>query len=277
DQLDQRPDVELHLGRRLEPEHGEQHAGGPGRVHGGIPEQLVQADVQDPGGVIGPLDVSPDPVQRFGVAGQHQPAPGRAPRSAWPGRPVARLGRPLCCCCCCCWPKVSSGPSSLAELVAGPRASAPVPSSRTAPSLRAASTQVSLLPPPWEEFTTRLPAGSATRVRPPGSTNTDCPSLTANGRRSTCRGASSFPTLVGTVDSDTTGCAIQPRGLARIRRRAAASSRVVAHGPNTMPCPPEPSTGLTTSSARWASTCARSSGCQHRYVATLGSSGFSPR
>ena len=33
---------------------------------------------------------------------------------------------------------------------------------------RSASTQVSLLPPPWLEFTTRLPLRSATRVRPAG-------------------------------------------------------------------------------------------------------------
>src|SRR5436190_1742937 len=39
----------------------------------------------------------------------------------------------------------------------------------------AASTQVSLLPPPWEELTTYDPARSATRVRPPGSTRIDSP------------------------------------------------------------------------------------------------------
>src|SRR2546430_11085890 len=90
---------------------------------------------------------------------------------------------------------------------------------------RAASTQVSLEPPPCEEFTTRLPSGTATRVSPPGRTNTELPSLTANGRRSTCLGRSRCPTLVGTVDSCTTGWAIQPRGLARIRPRSAESSR----------------------------------------------------
>ena len=50
-----------------------------------------------------------------------------------------------------------------------------------------ASTQVSLEPPPCEEFTTSEPARSATRVRPPGSTQVSRP-VTANGRRSTCRG-----------------------------------------------------------------------------------------
>src|SRR5713101_7738027 len=34
------------------------------------------------------------------------------------------------------------------------------------------STQVSLEPPPWEEFTINEPSFNATRVRPPGSTQT---------------------------------------------------------------------------------------------------------
>ncbi len=38
-----------------------------------------------------------------------------------------------------------------------------------------ASTQVSLLPPPWEELTTSEPRRSATRVRPPGSTKISSP------------------------------------------------------------------------------------------------------
>ena len=41
-----------------------------------------------------------------------------------------------------------------------------------------------------------------------------CPSFTANGRRSTCRGRNPSSTRVGMVDSCTTGCAIQPRGSA---------------------------------------------------------------
>ncbi len=64
---------------------------------------------------------------------------------------------------------------------------------------RSASTQVSLEPPPWLELTTSSPSGSATRVRPPGSTQTLLPSLTANGRRShvarreACRRSASAP------------------------------------------------------------------------------------
>src|SRR5262249_6049580 len=49
------------------------------------------------------------------------------------------------------------------------------------------TTQVSLLPPPCEEFTIKDPSRSATRVRPPGSTRAFDPSST-NGRRSTWRG-----------------------------------------------------------------------------------------
>lgn len=50
---------------------------------------------------------------------------------------------------------------------------------------RDANTQVSFEPPPWLELTTRDPSTSAVRVRPPGSTQTSLPSLTANGRKST--------------------------------------------------------------------------------------------
>ena len=64
-------------------------------------------------------------------------------------------------------------------------------------------TQVSLEPPPWLEFTTSAPLGSATRVRPPGSNQTSFPSLTANGRRSMWRGSSRSPISTGDVDRPT--------------------------------------------------------------------------
>jgi hypothetical protein len=111
-------------------------------------------------------------------------------------------------------------------------------------------TQVSLEPPPWLELTTSSPSGSATRVSPPGSTHTLEPSLTAKGRRSTCRGAIRPLIRVGDVDSPIGFCAIQSRGAARTL--TASSSRVCssARGPMTMPLPPDPSTGLSTS---WSS------------------------
>ena len=119
-------------------------------------------------------------------------------------------------------------------------------------------TQVSFEPPPWLEFTTRLPSGSATRLSPPGSTNTLVPSLTANGRRSTWRGEI-WPssTTVGQVENVTTGWAIQPRGLPSTADRVRASCSSVAHGPIISPYPPEASLGLTTMRSRRSSTHAR--------------------
>ena len=49
-------------------------------------------------------------------------------------------------------------------------------------------TQVSLLPPPCDEFTTSDPSRSATRVSPPGTSVTSLPERT-NGRKSRWRGA----------------------------------------------------------------------------------------
>ena len=82
------------------------------------------------------------------------------------------------------------------------------------------STHVSFEPPPWLEFTTRLPSGNATRVSPPGATQTRFPSFTANGRRSTCRGANPSPVWVGEVESCTTSWAIHPRGFSSTWRRS---------------------------------------------------------
>ena len=50
-----------------------------------------------------------------------------------------------------------------------------------------ARTQVSLDPPPWEEFTIMLPSFRATRDKPPGSTQVSRPVM-AKGRKSRCRG-----------------------------------------------------------------------------------------
>src|SRR6185369_11861148 len=60
-------------------------------------------------------------------------------------------------------------------------------------SASSASTQVSLLPPPCEEFTTSEPSRNATRVRPPGSMFTSDP-VSTYGRRSTWRSLSWSPT-----------------------------------------------------------------------------------
>ena len=138
-------------------------------------------------------------------------------------------------------------------------------------------TQVSFEPPPWLEFTTSSPSGSATRVRPPGSTHTLLPSLTANGRRSTCRGAIRPPTSVGQVDRPIGFCAIQSRGLARTLTARSRSDFSSARGPITMPLPPEPSTGLSTNWSSESSTHATVSSSSSRWVSALASTGSSPR
>ena len=51
------------------------------------------------------------------------------------------------------------------------------------------STQVSLVPPPWLELTTREPSLRATRVRPPGTMRIWSAPESTKGRRSTWRGA----------------------------------------------------------------------------------------
>ncbi|SKU71794.1 Uncharacterised protein [Mycobacteroides abscessus subsp. abscessus] len=99
----------------------------------------------------------------------------------------------------------TSGPCSTSAACGSSDTSSAPASSRSATDARDASTQVSLEPPPWLEFTTSEPSGSATRVSPPGSTHTSSPSLTAKGRRSTCRGTNWSSILVGTVDNCTTG------------------------------------------------------------------------
>ena len=60
---------------------------------------------------------------------------------------------------------------------------------RRAGRRRSSSTHVSFEPPPCEELTIIEPSRSATRVRPPGTIWMSSPN-TANGRRSTWRGAS---------------------------------------------------------------------------------------
>ena len=97
-----------------------------------------------------------------------------------------------------------------------------------------ASTQVSLEPPPWLEFTTSEPRRSATRVRPPGMTSTRSP-LTTNGRRSMWRPSRWSSTSVGCRDRATTSWAMKPRGSASMLRAVAASSSSVAEGPMHMP------------------------------------------
>src|SRR5271155_1017329 len=71
-------------------------------------------------------------------------------------------------------------------------ASSPEEMTRDTSEHQASSTQVSLLPPPCEEFTISDPSRNATRVRPPASTRGLAPSST-KGRKSICRGDICIP------------------------------------------------------------------------------------
>ncbi len=219
----------------------QQRAAGEVLLDPRVLEQQLQVHVEDARGAVAALDVAPDPEQALGDAAQHGrppcglvlllllllvvtggvlrvvvlevatlPRPRRAPTTAaaWAATRPWML-----------WSEVSSGSSP--------------------------TTQVSFEPPPCELLTTSWPSGSATRVSPPGSTQTSVPSLTANGRRSAWRGRMPSSTSVGMVDSCTTGCAIQPRGSARSRRARAPRARLaLASGPTTSPLPPGSVDGL---------------------------------
>src|SRR6185369_13206455 len=96
--------------------------------------------------------------------------------------------------------------------------------------------QVSLLPPPCDELTTKDPLRNATRVRPPRVTYVFSP-LNTNGRRSRWRGSTLSPHSVGAVESETIGCATKLRGSREIASRQRSSSRDVATLPTTTPYP----------------------------------------
>src|SRR6185503_18085155 len=68
--------------------------------------------------------------------------------------------------------------------------------------------KLSLVPPPWLEFTTSEPLRRATRVRPPGTMVVPLAPVRTNGRKSTWRGATPCSVKVGTVDSASVGWAM---------------------------------------------------------------------
>src|SRR4029450_10971451 len=178
----------------------EQRGARGGLVDPPVLEQQVVVHVQDPRGVLGALCVATHPVEGFGDAAQHGPDVD-------------------CCCCAGCAPNESTGASVGGPDHTAPGWPAPAATSRSSASPDGVSTHVSFEPPPWLEFTTRLPSVSATRVSPPGATQRWFPSFTANGRRATCRGANPSPVWVGEVESCTTSWAIHPRGFSSTWRR----------------------------------------------------------
>ena len=129
-------------------------------------EQQAQVDVEDAAGVLGALDVAPDPVQRLGDAAQH-----------------AVTAPACCCCCCCCAAGCPAAADSLSQLRPmrrcargrGGRRGLRADAAATRPRRSPASTQVSFEPPPWLEFTTSEPS----RQRDPGQAAGQHPDVVA--------------------------------------------------------------------------------------------------
>src|ERR1019366_7414218 len=167
------------LGLNQDAQDGEQRPARRTLVVEGVLDHTVHVGVDDTCGVVGALDVTTDPEQRL-----------REPREH------AALAH------CSPWWTVNS---SFCRAGAGYRRERWL-AGGTAPRkgmLSSLSTQVSFDPPPREELTISSPSPSATRVSPPGRTQTSSPSLTAKGRRSIWRGAIASPTNVGCVDRAT--------------------------------------------------------------------------
>ena len=198
--------------------HGGEQGGAGGRfIDRGILEEVVEMDVEDARDILRPLHVATGPKEALGDTAQH----------------AATLTRD--CCCCCSWSATSAAragpasgwPSRRAPDLALTAGSGPAPREWALAGAPSESTQVSLDPPPWLELTIRPPEGSATRVRPPGTTQISVPSLMAKGRRSRWRGASRPSPLVGAVDRFTISWAIHCAGL-RLDRRAGLLELLVA-------------------------------------------------
>jgi len=116
----------------------------------------VPVDEHDAGHVLGPLEVAAGPVERLGRSAEQGLAHG------WHlsiENPFDRHGY-----CAISMPAASAGSHSLRSSAMSD-ARWGIGGSAIAPS----TTQVSLLPPPCEEFTMSEPSGLATRVSPPGS------------------------------------------------------------------------------------------------------------
>ena len=136
-----------------------------------LDEQLVVLHQQSGGG-LGALHVAPDPEHRLGDPAQHV-------ATSCVGDPVD------CCCCISCWRRRSEctvgwSTRARASIAARRWAAENVGSSDSTTSSGSSGGERLVLADvehprvlgaaAWLEFTTRLPSTSATRVRPPGST-----------------------------------------------------------------------------------------------------------
>ena len=251
------------VGSIADTHHLEQRRAGRGLLDVAVLEQQVIVHIEDAGRVLGPLAVATQPVERLGDPAQHGTSSGPS----------------ACCCCWACWLSLlSTGPGSGGSVQTVMWLWRWRAARRSRASPEGASTHVSLEPPPWLEFTTRLPSGSATRVRPPGRN----------------------PHAVAVVHGEGPQVDVaRPERLAGVRRRGrqrdhtpARSSRVGWRAPrlasrrsvrrwragrSSSRSRPEPSTGFTTSSSSRSSTWARCSGSSRWNVSTVSRIGFSSR
>ena len=130
----------------------------------------VGVDLDDPGRALGPLQVAPGPVDGLGHACQQHgwllPFVGSAwRRRVGVGGPggVRRLG-PLVGAV---GGRCPAGPAARRRATLDPAARGRRQAGPGGAVTRVSTTQVSLLPPPWDELTTREPGRRATRVSPP--------------------------------------------------------------------------------------------------------------
>jgi hypothetical protein len=79
------------------------------------------------------------------------------------------------------------------------------------------------------------------------------------------------------VEKSTGSCATNRCGAAATSASTCASSAAEQSGPKTVPRPPYPATGLSTSSGRRSRTSAHWAGSASTHVGTDPSNGFSPR
>src|SRR5262249_23009619 len=118
-------------------ENGQQRSAGGILVDPRVLEHAGAEGVEDPGRVVGPLDVPADPEQGFGDPAEHSRASHCCPDMA-----VPEASRVFTSC------GMISGTGGMAR-------------GRGTAAASRANTQVSLEPPPWLEFTTRVPSGNA--------------------------------------------------------------------------------------------------------------------
>ena len=156
---------------------------------------------------------------------------------------------PRSACCCSCWCRITRlSTGSDIGTDDGLRGGAGASGGRHGrPEV---STHVSFDPPPCDELTISSPSGSATRVRPPGRTKMLSSAGVDDERAQVDVAGLELPVDHGGHRGQLHDRLRDPAARASLRmwRRSLSSSSCVARGPMTMPLPPEPSTGLTTSS-----------------------------